>query len=160
MMGVGKTTIGNLLSKKLKIPFEDLDSKIETKESLTINEIFDLKGEKYFRKIEEEEGLKTLEIGGKIIALGGGTFINKNVREKVKRLSLSIWLDLSPQEIFKRINKNKGRPLLLNANSITGVENIYLNRKKIYALADYKLDCALKSKNEIVREIEKIYETI
>jgi len=160
MMAVGKSTIGRLLSKKLGIPFEDLDNRIEKRESLTIKEIFDSKGEEYFRKIEENEGLNIIKEEGKIIALGGGTFINQKVREGVKKTCFSVWLDLSPKEIFNRIKKNKGRPLLKNAKSIKDVENIYLNRKKIYALADYRLDCISKSTEEIVNKIKKIYENI
>ena len=86
--------------------------------------------------------------------------MNQKVREKVKKLSFSVWLDLSPIKIFNRVKKNKGRPLLINANSIKDVEKIYLNRKKIYALADYRLDCVSKSAENIVNEIEKIYENI
>ena len=160
MMGVGKSTVGRFLSKKLGMPFEDLDSKIESVESITIKEIFDLKGERYFRKIEEREGLNIVEGEGKIIALGGGTFMNQKVREKVKKLSFSVWLDLSPIKIFNRVKKNKGRPLLINANSIKDVEKIYLNRKKIYALSDYRLNCANKSIKQIASEIEKIYENL
>ena len=58
------------------------------------------------------------------------------------------------------MKKNKGRPLLINANSIKDVEKIYLNRKKIYALADYKLNCASKNKEDVANEIKKIYENI
>ncbi len=159
-MGVGKSTIGSLLSKKLEIPFEDLDNKIEARESLGIKKIFDLKGEEYFRKIEENEGLNIIKGSGKIIALGGGTFVNQKVREEVKKSCFSVWLDLGLEEIFSRIKKNKGRPLLVNAESIKDVEKIYLNRKKIYALADYRLNCASKSKEKIANEIEKVYENI
>ncbi len=160
MMAVGKSTIGRLLSKKLGMPFEDLDSRIEKRESLKIKEIFDSKGEEYFRKIEENEGLNLIKEEGKIIALGGGTFINQKVREEVKKTCFSVWLDLASKEIFNRIKKNKARPLLMNARSIQDVENIYLNRKKIYALADYRLNCTSKKAKEIVSKIEKIYENI
>ena len=67
---------------------------------------------------------------------------------------------MAPDKIFERIKKNKNRPLLKNTDSIKDVENIYLNRKKIYALADYRLDCVSKSAENIVNEIEKIYENI
>ena len=142
------------------MPFEDLAGRIESRESLTIKEIFDSKGEEYFRKIEENEGLNLIKEEGKIIALGGGTFINQKVREEVKKTCFYVWLDLASKEIFNRIKKNKGRPLLKNAKSIKDVENIYLNRKKIYALADYRLDCVSKSAENIVNEIDKIYENI
>ena len=160
MMGVGKSTIGSLLSKKLKMPFEDLDNIIEMRESLKIKEIFDLKGEEYFRKVEENVSLNMIKERGKIIALGGGAFVNQRVRERIKKTCFSVWLDLATEEIFNRVKKNKRRPLLINAKSIKDVENIYLNRKKIYALADYRLDCVSKSAENIVNEIEKIYENI
>ncbi len=160
MMGVGKSTIGRFLSKKLGMPFIDLDTQIERRESIKIKEIFDLKGENYFRQIEEKECLKIVKGSGKIIALGGGTFINKKVRKIIKNLCFSVWLDLSPEKIFLRIKKNKRRPLLINAKSIKDVEKIYLNRKKIYALADCRINCSLKNTSQIVNKINKIYEDI
>ena len=160
MMGVGKSTIGRLLSKKLEMPFEDLDNRIEKRESLTIKEIFDSKGEEYFRKVEENEGLNIIKEEEKIIALGGGTFINQKIREEIKKTCLSVWLDLPPEKIFDRIKRKKVRPLLMNAKSTKDVENIYLNRKKIYALADYRLDCASKNAEDLVNEVKKIYENI
>ena len=160
MMGVGKSTIGRLLSKKLGMPFEDLDERIEIKESLNIKQIFDIKGEQYFRKLEENEGLNLVEKKGKIIAFGGGTFINQKIREKTKKTCFSVWLDLSPEKVFRRVKKNKGRPLLTNAKSIKDVENIYLDRKKIYALADFRLDCDSESTEKIVEKIINIYENI
>ena len=160
MMGVGKTTIGKLLSKKLKMRFQDLDTKIETRESLKISEIFQSKGEKYFREVEQIESLNIIKEKDTILALGGGTFINPIVRKNIKKFCFSVWLDHDPQEIFKRIKGNKKRPLLMNAKSKKDVEKIYIKRKKIYSLADYKLNCASKNKKEIVDEIEKVYENI
>jgi len=157
-MGVGKSTIGILLSEKLKMPFEDLDSKIEKRESLTINEIFNLKGEEYFRKIEEIESLKIISEKGKVIALGGGTFVNSKVRKSIKDSCFSVWLDLPSEKIFDRVKKNKVRPLLMNVKSISDIEKIYIDRKKIYALSDCRINCESKTKKEIVNEIEKIYE--
>ena len=160
MMAVGKSTIGRLLSKKLAIPFEDLDKRIEKIESLSIKKIFEIKGENYFRKIEESECLKIINEKNKIIALGGGAFMNQRVRDEIKKSCFSVWLDLSPEKIFARIKANEERPLLKNAKSVNDVENIYLSRKKIYSLANYKLDCDSKSKEQILVEIEKVYENI
>ncbi len=100
MMGVGKSTIGKYLSKKLKIPFEDLDRRIEKLESLSISQIFEYKGESYFRKIEENVSLKMIKKKPKVIAVGGGALINPSIRRNVKKSCLSIWLDLLPKEIF------------------------------------------------------------
>ena len=160
MMAVGKSTIGRLLSKKLNLPFEDLDEKIKNKESLSIKDIFSFKGEDYFRKIEEIECLKIIQDTGKIIAFGGGTFMNETVRNKMKNTCFTIWLDLSPKKIFDRIKSNKDRPLLSNVKTIEEVDDIYLRRKKVYSLANYKIDCSSKTKEIIISEIENIYENI
>ena len=82
MMGVGKTTIGKALSERLKIKFIDVDKVIENQESSSINKIFEKKGETYFRKIVKIITIKELENTNCVIALGGGAFINKDIREK------------------------------------------------------------------------------
>ncbi len=160
MMGVGKSTIGKLLSKKLNMQFKDVDKVIENKTSLTINEIFLKKGEDFFREIEEKESLRLLEKDGLIIALGGGAFVNSNIRKKVKKLSVSIWLDLNSKFIFQRIKKNKKRPLLNNSQSEKNLEEILKKRKSIYSLANHRINCNYKNKYEITKIIKKIYEGI
>ena len=160
MMGVGKSTIGKLLSKKFNIQFEDIDEIIERKLSLSIKEIFETKGEKFFREIEEKVSIELLQKKRIIIALGGGAFLNNLIRKNLEKFSISIWLDLSPKHIFQRIKKNKRRPLLNHAKSEKDVEEIYKKRKAIYSLADFRINCDLKAKYAIVKEITKIYEDI
>ncbi len=74
------------------MPFKDLDRQIEKLESLTIKEIFDLKGEPYFRNLEEAEILKIIKKKGRVIALGGGTFMNERIRKNIINKSLTVWL--------------------------------------------------------------------
>ena len=160
MMGVGKSTIGKLLSEEIKVEFEDIDMKIESMLSMSINDIFKNKGEKFFREIEEKETIKLLKSKKNILALGGGAFLNKNIRENVKIFAVSIWLDLDPEHIFKRIKNISKRPLLNNTNGEESLKKLYDERKDSYSLADYKIDCNFKTKNEIIEELKKIYENI
>ena len=95
-----------------------------------------------------------------MVALGGGTFLNERVRKTIKKSSYSFWLNLPPNQIFKRIKKSQKRPLLKNAKSEKDVEKIYMLRKKIYSLADYEVDCLNKSRDQIVNNIKNIYENI
>ncbi|MAV56281.1 MAG: shikimate kinase [Candidatus Pelagibacter sp.] len=157
MMGSGKTTIGKNLSYRLKMKFADTDHNIEKKLSLTISEIFEKKGEKFFRKIEKDEVLKIIEKSGFVISLGGGAFMNKTIRENVKRNSISVWLDVKGNMLQQRTIMNKKRPLLKNINKQDFLK-LYEERKKIYSLSDYRIDCTSKKKEEIIKEIEKIYE--
>ena len=158
MMGVGKTTIGSLLSNRIGIKFVDMDTQIEKKLSLSINDIFKTKGEKYFREIEEKETIEYLKNQNLIIALGGGAFLNEKIRDNIKKICISVWLDLDPKTIFDRTKVNNKRPLLGNIKSDEELNNIYKLRKKVYSLADYRIDCNSKTKDEIIVEIAKIYE--
>ena len=160
MMGVGKSTIGQELAHKLNLQFKDVDKIIEEKLSLSIQDIFETKGEKFFREIEENETLSIIKDKDVVVALGGGAFMSEKVRKSVKKLCLSVWLDLEPKHLFARIKMNKRRPLLNSKSSEQDVKNLYEKRKKTYSLADHKVDCNLKNKDDIVKKILKIYENI
>ena len=158
MMGVGKSTIGKNLAKKLNYSFIDVDKIIEEKEGLSINSIFKNKSESYFRKIENDVTLSELRKTNSVISLGGGAFLNKTIRKTAKKFSVSFWLDVPTFELTKRLRKGKQRPLLLKRNIAETIKKIYFDRKKIYNEADYRIKCnSLKSK-EIVNKILSIYE--
>ena len=151
MMGSGKSTIGVLLSKKMNIKFIDLDNKIETIEKQKINQIFKLKGEKYFRNLEAETIQSLLDSKEKefILSLGGGSFLNDKVRKNVKNNSLSFWLNWKSATIIKRIRKSSKRPLIQGLND-QQIEKMIMDRNKYYAKSDFKIDCNNHKKNEIV----------
>ncbi len=158
MMGVGKSTIGKIVAKKLEYKFIDVDKIIEEKEGLSINLIFKNKGEKYFRKIENEITLSELKQCNSVISLGGGAFLDKEIRKCAKKLSVSFWLDVPVEELIKRLRKNKQRPLLFKQNINETIKKIYFERKKIYSKANYTIKCkSLKSK-DIVNKILSCYE--
>ena len=158
MMGVGKSTIGRFLSEELNMRFVDIDKIIENKENMLIETIFEKKGEKYFRKIEKEISLKIFEDNSSVIALGGGTFIDDELRSKVLKNSVSFWLDLDVSNLIKRIPKSKERPLLRNKNLQKTLNELYEKRKNIYKLANFKINCNDKNKAQTVEEIKKFYE--
>ena len=112
MMAVGKTTLGEIVAKKQELKFIDIDASIETKNSMTIKEIFKKKGEKFFRIEEEKEVLKSLEKSNCVIALGGGAFMNKTLRENILKNAISIWLNVDLKTLYQRVKWNQKRPLL------------------------------------------------
>tara|TARA_B100000029_G_scaffold511969_1_gene607353 strand:+ start:825 stop:1334 length:510 start_codon:yes stop_codon:yes gene_type:complete len=158
MMGVGKTTLGKIVAKKQDLRFIDTDLCVEEKWSMEISEIFKIKGEKFFREEEEKEVLKSLSKSNCVIALGGGAFINKVVRNSVLKNSVSIWLSQNLGMLYKRAKWNKKRPLLKEVNMKNKIKEIYNKRKDIYKLADHKINCDNLSKENIVKKIINIYE--
>ena len=158
MMGVGKSTVGKNLAQKLSYNFVDIDRTIESREGSTINLIFKNKSESYFRKLENEISLEKLKKKNTVISLGGGAFLNKSIRREVKNSSVSFWLDVDVAELIKRLKKTKKRPLLYNKNLNVTVNKIYLERKKTYSEADYRIKCNFLGPDKIVDKILKLYE--
>ena len=158
MMGVGKSTLGKTVAKKLNLEFVDTDLNIEKKYSMKIRKIFENKGEKFFRLEEEKEVLECLKKNKTVIALGGGAFMNKNIRDSILKNSLSFWLDLNLKIINKRIKWNNKRPLINRENSQKKINELYAQRKNIYKLAKYRINCNNLSKENIVKKIITYYE--
>ena len=158
MMGVGKSTVGKNLAQKLSYNFVDIDRTIESREGSTINLIFKNKSESYFRKLENEISLEKLKKKNTVISLGGGAFLNKYIRREVKNTSVSFWLDVDVAILIKRLKKTKKRPLLYNKNLNVTVNKIYLERKKTYSEADYRIKCNFLGPDKIVDKILKLYE--
>ena len=157
MMAVGKTTIGRILAKKLKLEFIDTDSSIEKENLMKISKIFETKGEVFFRKEEEKIVLESLKKNNSVIALGGGAFMNKVVRENVLKNDISFWLTDDIKILTKRAKRNKNRPLLKNQKNEKKLLQLYSLRKNIYKLANHKIMCNGQNKNDIVNKIMKLY---
>ena len=158
MMGVGKSTLGKIVAKKLNLKFLDTDLNIEKKWSMKISEIFENKGEDFFRIEEEKEVLECLKKNKIVLALGGGAFMNKNIRNLILKNSLSFWLDLNLKTVNKRVKWNKKRPLLNHQNAEEIIKKLYSERKNIYKLAKYKINCDKMPKGKIVEKIIFFYE--
>ena len=114
MMGAGKSSIGDLVSKKLDLPFIDIDNLITNDAGMSISKIFELKGEIYFRNLEEKITLKSLKKIKSVISLGGGGFINDKIRKEILINHFSFWLDWDESVLIKRIKDSKKDPLHLS----------------------------------------------
>ena len=158
MMAVGKTTLGKIVAKKQELKFIDIDASIEKKNSMTVKEIFKRKGEKFFRIEEENEILKSLKKNNCVIALGGGAFMNKTVRENILKNAISIWLNVDIKTLNKRIKWSQQRPLLEEKNIQKKIMKLYAERKDIYKLANHQIACDNLSKKNIAEKIIALYE--
>ena len=156
-MGSGKSTIGSLLSKKLNIKFIDIDNVLENDSKMKIAEIFEKKGESFFRSLEEKITLKSLESINNVISLGGGGFINEKIRKEVLKNNFSFWLNYDTQTLLNRIKNSKKRPIAFNLSD-SELTELIAKRTKIYAKAQFKINCHKLTKIEIVEKILKIYD--
>jgi shikimate kinase len=158
MMGVGKTTLGKIVAKKTGLKFIDTDTNIEENCLMKISEIFKKKGEKFFRLEENKEVLKSLKKSNSVIALGGGAFMDKTIRDSILKNAVSIWLDADLKDLNKRIKWSNKRPLLNEENNQKKINKLYDERKNIYKLANHKINCDNQSKESIAKKIITFYE--
>jgi len=158
MMGVGKSTVGKNLAERLNYKFVDIDRLIEKIEGCSIKIIFNQKSETYFRKLEKQVTLKELEKENIVLALGGGAFLDKSVRQEIQKNSISFWLDTNLDILINRLKKTNKRPLLYQKNLSQTVKKIYLDRKKTYSKANFKIKCDNIKTEKIVYEIIRHYE--
>ena len=157
MMGSGKSSIGSIVSNKLKIEFIDVDQKIEEKLGTKISKIFENEGEKYFREIEERITLKFLKKNKSVISLGGGAFLNNRIKKEVLENHISFWLNWDTKTLLNRIKNSQKRPVAFNASK-NELADLIKKRSIIYAKAMYRIDCENLTKNDIAKNVLKIYE--
>ena len=159
MMGSGKSSIGKELSNILSSKFYDTDLEIEKMLNMTVPDIFKNKGENYFRKIEEKICIDLINGDEKVVALGGGAFLNKKIREIVLKKSISVWIDVDISTIVKRMKISKNiRPMLDYKDLKNSITGILAKRSPIYQLAIIRIKATNISKKKIANEIKKKYE--
>ena len=149
MMGSGKTETGKLLASKLNLSFYDIDTIIEQNENCSISEIFEKKGEDYFRKIEQLMIKNILIPENQIISLGGGAFENAETRELLLDKTTVIYLKTSAEIIYERIKNDTTRPLLKNNLTVERINDLIQIREKNYTLAK----CVVLTDNKTLEQV-------
>ena len=159
MMGSGKSTVGKLVSKKLNLNFFDIDNEIENKTKMKIKDIFEKKGETFFRKLEEKMSISILLKNKGVVSLGGGAFLNKNIQKEILENHLSVWLKWDDATLIKRIKNSKKRPIASKLND-EELKKLIKDRSKVYSKADLKIKCDNLTKDEILDKLIKLNEKI
>ena len=137
MMGAGKSTIGRRMAARLRLPFTDADTEIETAHAgMTIPEIFATHGEPYFRDGEARVIARLLESGPAVIATGGGAFMREETRGRIRDKAVSIWLKADADVIMRRVRRRSDRPLLQNPDPEGTVNRLLGEREPFYGNAD------------------------
>ena len=136
MMGAGKSTIGRRMAARLRLPFLDADTEIETAAGMSIPDIFEAHGEPHFRDGEARVIARLLDGGPAVIATGGGAFMREETRNRVRDKAVSIWLKADADVIMKRVRRRSDRPLLQNADPEGTVSRLLGEREPVYGTAD------------------------
>lgn len=155
-MGAGKTTIGKILAKKLKMDLIEMDELVLKKSKRkTINEIFALDGERRFRELEIEVGRELKNVDEVVISTGGGVVMNKIILDYLKEGNGQIiFLKTSFAEIVKRLKNTSDRPLFKDKNK---AKKLFDLRRRLYEeYSDYIVETDNKNPQLIVKEIEKL----
>ena len=146
-MGSGKSILGSLIAKTLKIDHLDSDQIIELKTGMTISEIFKEKGESAFRSIEKKTILNIDTKKNFVLSLGGGSILSAQIREFLKKYFITIFLDVNMAILVKRLSKSSKRPILYGVNIKEKIKELDLARRKYYLLADIRFE-----KNESINK--------
>lgn len=163
-MGAGKTSVGRALARRLHWVFEDLDDRIEHREGRTIAEIFRDSGEPEFRRAEQAALQHLLaelsRVGGRIVALGGGAFVQKQIAEMLRAAAIpTVFLDAPVEELWQRCSKQSTeaaieRPLLRNLEQF---RKLYDERRSGYSRAHTRVPTAQRTVDEIAAEIVEVF---
>jgi shikimate kinase len=153
MMGAGKSSIGRRLAAVLDLPFYDADVEIEQAAAMSIEEIFRVHGETYFREGEERVIKRLLQSGPQVLATGGGAIMSAQTRAAIARSGLSIWLNAPLDLLLHRVARRDNRPLLKTENPRAVLERLFSERGPYYAEADLVFESREVPHDTIVEEI-------
>jgi shikimate kinase len=140
LMGAGKTSVGRRLARRLGLEFVDADTEIERAAGLTIPDIFEAYGESAFRDCEKRVIARLLDGPPRVIATGGGAFVDDDNRALIKEKGVSVWLRAAIPLLVERVSRRNNRPLLQNTDPAAVLQKLAAERDPYYAEADITVE--------------------
>ena len=153
MMGAGKTCIGRRLADRLGAEFIDADDEIEAAAGCKIEDIFEIYGEKAFRDVERRVIARLLDGPPHVMATGGGAFMDRRTRQKIKKCGVSIWLRADLELLLSRVARRTDRPLLKSSDQRRTLESLMRDRYPVYGEADVVVDTGRESPDATVEKV-------
>lgn len=154
MMGAGKTTVGRLLARRLKLRFVDSDHEIEHRCGVKVPLIFDIEGEAGFRARETQTLAELTCAEGIVLATGGGTVLAEENRRRLAAGGTVIYLRATPEDLYERVRQDRNRPLLATADPLARLRELYLQRDPLYhEVADVVVDTGRQTVQALARTL-------
>ncbi|OGE23558.1 MAG: shikimate kinase [Candidatus Dadabacteria bacterium RBG_19FT_COMBO_40_33] len=154
-MGAGKTTVGKILAKRLRLTFIDLDEVIEKELNLTIQEIFSRYGEDFFRDAETKALRSIADKDRYVVATGGGVVLRKENWQIMIANGITVYLRAPAEVLWTRVRNNTSRPLLQVENPFERLCELFTQRIPQYEKADLIVDTENVSPEDVAEEIIK-----
>jgi shikimate kinase len=152
-MGTGKSAIGKKLAQSLGMGYLDTDEIIEKREGCKIFQIFQEKGESYFRKVETQMVKEVARWDNYVIATGGGVVLKEENMAALRKNGLIVCLSADPETIWKRIAEDQSRPLLKCKNPKKRIESLLKERQPYYQKVDFVIETSKLKDEEVVERI-------
>ena len=158
--GVGKTTIGKAVARRLGRPFLDFDREIERRSGMEVREIFRLKGEQHFRGLESALTRELSGEGGMVLSPGGGWITQASSVELLRSSGRIIYLRASPEAVARRLRRVETRPLLAGRDPVVALRELYQKRQAMYETADTVLDTERLARQQLIAKIVELASTM
>lgn len=154
LMGAGKSTVGRLLARRLKLRFLDCDDEIERRCGVKIPLIFEIEGEPGFRAREEQVLAELTELRGIVLATGGGAVLSAENRRRLAEHGTVIYLRARPEDLYARVRHDRNRPLLATGDPLRRLRELHALRDPLYAsIADVVIDTGRQTVQALAREL-------
>lgn len=156
MMGAGKTTIGRLLARRLRMRFLDSDQEIERRCGVKVPLIFEIEGEPGFRARESQVLAELTALEGIVLATGGGVVLAPANRERLAAAGTVIYLRAKPEDLYERVRNDRNRPLLATPDPLARLRELYVERDPLYQeVADIVIDTGRQTVSALARTVIK-----
>jgi shikimate kinase len=158
LMGVGKSTVGRRLAKRLGLPFVDSDAAIEDASGFSAAEVFERYGEQDFRDGERRLVARLVEDEVRVIATGGGAFVDPRTRKLLNERAITVWLDAPVDILAERTSRRDTRPLLRNGDPKGTLERLSEERRPSYEEAHIHVKSGVGAHKDVVETIVRALE--